>query len=457
MSISALLGARLGLEDLTEDEIEVEEGAPLDGSETVEGEMLETGEAEAEVEEVGEQVDVLSEDGEALEAIAVLLTKAVKKGGMGELGLEAINLNLRGIARRANVGNEISASLESFTAKATPLARTEATLEGVKEMIKGWWASFKAAMSKIFTKIKDFFAQLFNSVPRIAKRASDILLAAGRVSVKEPANEKISVSGRDKLCTDNKFLKGSTMASAIGFIGKELNRGTLFEEVAQIDTVFRELAESAVKTTPPSAEDHLKELKETIEDIRSDGKTAYKGGKYGSLFIGDYALFFKDLPAEMKTPSDVISALSIDYIKIVHGSPIESTGEEATLSLADIKAVATSVMEACRSLTTSKTYSAKVMAAMDKLPKEAEKYFAKISADSKDDEAIKKLRADYVKDNVKLTTRITQQGSRITGTVYSHVLRTNVAALNYAAKSLDQYKEGKKKDEDKKDDSKKES
>lgn len=451
MSISALLGARLGLEDLTEEEIEVEEGAPLDGSETVEGEMLETGEAEAEVEEVGEQVDVLAEDGEALEAIAVLLDKAVKKGGMGELGLEAINLNLRGIARRANVGNEISASLESFTAKSTPLARTEATLEGVKEMIKGWWASFKAAMSKIFTKIKEFFTSLFNSVPRIAKRASDIAVAAGRVSVKTPVNEKISVSGRDKLCGDNRFLKGNEIASAIGLVSKELNRGTLFEDVASMDTVFREMAEEAVKATPPTAEDHLKGLVEIVKEIQGAGKTAYKGGKYRDTFIGDYALFFKDLPAEMKTPSDAISAVSVEYIKIVHGSPIESTGEEDTLSLADIKGISTAVIEACRNLTTAKAYSAKVTAALEKLPKEAEKYFAKISADSKDDESIKKLRADHIKDDVKLAYRISQQGARVAGTVYSHVLRTNVAALNYAAKSLDQYKEGKKKEEKKED------
>ena len=457
MSISALLGARLGLEDLTEDEIEVEEGAPLDGSETVEGEMLETGEAEAEVEEVGEQVDVLAEDGEALEAIAVLLDKAVKKGGMGELGLEAINLNLRGIARRANVGNEISASLESFTAKSTPLARTEATLEGVKEMIKGWWASFKAAMSKIFTKIKDFFSQLFNSVPRIAKRASDILVAAGRVSGKNPANDKITVSGRDKLCIDNKFANGSAIAGGVYQLGKELNKATLFEQVAQADQTFKSLADDAVKNTPLTAEAQLAGLVDLVKTITSAGKTAYKGGKYAALYIGDYATYFKDLPAEMKTPSEAISALNMEYIHVVHGSPIESSGEEETLTIGEIKDIAGEVIEACRQLTAAKAFSSKISASLDKLPKEAEKYFDKISADSKEDDAIKKLRSDNVKDDVKLAYRILQQGARISAVSYSHTLRTSVAALNYAAKSLDQYKEGKKKDEDKKDDSKKES
>lgn len=452
MSISALLGARLGLEDLTEDEIEVEEGAPLDGSETVEGEMLETGEAEAEVEVVGEQVDVLAEDGEALEAIAVLLDKAVKKGGMGELGLEAINLNLRGIARRANVGNEISASLESFTAKSTPLARTEATLEGVKEMIKGWWASFKAAMAKIFTKIKDFFAQLFNSVPRIAKRASDILASASRHMVDKPSKEKITVSGRDKLCIDNKFVNAKNLSEELNSFNSNIQEVGALKNAAGMAGTFELIIHDSFKAEPLTAEDFLKKMIEKAKEFNKEFTKSYKGGKYKDkdVVLGDYALHMKDLPAEMKTVSEVISSIDISSVKVIHGTPIESSGEERTLTPDQIRAVAKAVIDGCRDLVSAKAFGAKLSSQYDDINKHTEKSLSHGLIKSNEDNAVGKLRADQVRDVCKFIYRVTTQTNRSYGAMVAHCIRVNVAALNYAAKSLDQYNGDKKSDDTKK-------
>ena len=164
----------------TADELEVgvEEGEVADvQNETDDGAADVTGDAE----NIEAGVDASAE----LEQVEELVAETVEQGeGLDPVAAEAIRLAVSVIASKVGANPKSVYSLyasENFQSVSSRKGNSVHALEGVQEFLKDLWKKIKAALTKMWTKVKTFWAKHISNVGRV-KKALDSMKAKVKAS-----------------------------------------------------------------------------------------------------------------------------------------------------------------------------------------------------------------------------------------------------------------------------------
>ena len=177
-----------GVVALEEEALRVEEGAvaapadevALDNAESVETELLEVAEVEAEGGEEAAQVDEAAEVVEALESMADALKISAANGGMDRYSAAVVNIATEHLYARVGITGKKMPALESFGGVATRVGATQLAMEEIVETAKKIWAAIVAAFERAIQWAKDFFTKVFNSWEKLDARAKELAAKADK-------------------------------------------------------------------------------------------------------------------------------------------------------------------------------------------------------------------------------------------------------------------------------------
>ena len=226
LSFSQRLGLRVGIEELTEgatgDEDLGEAGGtvvlPDEPTETVEGGLDESQTAEAEVTEVTAEAEQVERTVETMEKIAAGLSVAMRNGGCTAGEAYAYQVALESAFGPFGMGPSASASLENIgSAKNPRLEATRITLEGLTDNLKKWWDGLMAIWDKVYTAVKGWLMKVFDGLPALKKRASELKIKVGglaKSAAHKPQKDKITFTV-SKIATGKVAPDGKTVAASI--------------------------------------------------------------------------------------------------------------------------------------------------------------------------------------------------------------------------------------------------
>ena len=287
MSIAALLGARLGLEELVD---EVEEVTPesLDGSDTVEAADAEVKAAQAEVAEGETIVEDVEDAGVTLDEVGATLESAVRSGqGLDPIAAKLASIAINSATSKLGISKQLTASLENYGQRTSRLEATRITLEDVKETVLKWWNTIRAALTNLYMKIKGFFIKLFDGLPKLKKRAEEMVKTANSTKGTAKA-EKIKVAvGNLKMANSTPatadVIKGldelSTLAASVlgtGGSGEKAYEETVKELTAMVSGLGDKLDQTKVDALNKAIYDKLLAMPDKV-----GAKTAGDDKKYG--------------------------------------------------------------------------------------------------------------------------------------------------------------------------------
>lgn len=188
------LVAALEDEELIDTPVVSEDGDGGAGAETVETELLDVNQDEAEAGEAQDQVDEAVDTAEALESIAVAMESAAGNGGLTKDAAHVVSLALEHMYSQVGISKSKMPALESFGGASSRVGATQLALEDIREQIARIWEAIKAAVLKSVAWLKDRFAKIFGAANKLEKRAKAI--AARAESTTGTAKEKTFDSDR---------------------------------------------------------------------------------------------------------------------------------------------------------------------------------------------------------------------------------------------------------------------
>ena len=461
LSFSQRLGLRLGIEELTEgatgEEGEVGGTAVLPDApeETVEGGLMEAGEAEAVVEEETAEAEQLEDSVETLEKIALGLETAMKNGGCTAGEAYAYQIGLESAFRPFGMGATATASLENIGSARNPrLEATRVTLEVVKETLQKWWAGLVAMWEKVYTSIKGWIMKIFDAIPAIKKRAEEIVKKAGEAKG-SPKEAKVKYSA-DALSTGStaptvkSIEDGLTDAtvllqSALTSTGSSYE-GTVGKLVGMLDELKKGVDDASVNSTMDTLFKEFGRFAKITKATKVGSKDKYGGDKV-IAYISEPILGNKVVLVTIadekaaETVDSVISGFSYKLVDNADAKAAEGSEVEAADGAA-VAGMAKSVITICERLASyravwqtrdksKKDLSNKVSAAVNDATKDLKGDDSSVKVT-----VVKKIAKAIQSYNSKVVSGESQMAS------YGAKLCQNV--LNYANKCLDNLGEGKK-------------
>jgi hypothetical protein len=461
LSFSQRLGLRLGIEELTEGatgkEGEVGGTAVLPDApeETVEGGLMEAGEAEAVVEEETAEAEQLEDSVETLEKIALGLETAMKNGGCTAGEAYAYQIGLESAFRPFGMGATATASLENIGSARNPrLEATRVTLEDVKETLQKWWAGLVAMWEKVYTSIKGWIMKIFDAIPAIKKRAEEIVKKAGEAKG-SPKEAKVKYSAaalstgstaptvksiEDGLAGATVLLQSVLTSTGSGY------EGTVSTLVGMLDGLKKGVDEASIKAAQTALSEEFTRFAKITKATKVGSKDKYGGDKVvaniSEPVLGNKVVLVTTKEAEEKDGIDtIVSGFSYKLVDNADAKSAEGSEVEAADGAA-VAGMAKSVITICERLAgyravwqardkSKKDLSNKVSAAVNDATKDL-----KGDGSSEKVTAVKKVAKAVQAYNSKVVSGESQVAS------YGAKLCQNV--LNYANKCLDNLGEGKK-------------
>lgn len=240
----------------------------LDNAESLETELLEVQEVEAEGVERAAQVEEAVEVSEALDEYQEALESIAGQGGLDRNGAMILQIGLEQLCAR--VGIEPSKmsmpSMESFGGTTSRVHATQVAMESVKETAQTIWKAILKAIEEAGKWLKNFWKTLTDSNHRLKARAEKVKAAAP--SVKGEASGEI---------------ENSSLADKLHINGKvEKNFGQDFGEFTKFCGIMTEkvvpgvvgVSKKVVELIPTAAKD---QEQEDIPFKASDIKSAFSG------------------------------------------------------------------------------------------------------------------------------------------------------------------------------------
>lgn len=139
------------------------------------------GEAEeqaGDIEEFAGSVDEATDDADTMEAVGDKLQETVDEGGEGASpeAVEIAEIAVESLCRRLGVKTKgrVLPAMESFQSPTTRVAATRIAIEKIGETVRRVWEAIKAAFTTVVTKIKEFFAKLFDANASLEKAAKQV-------------------------------------------------------------------------------------------------------------------------------------------------------------------------------------------------------------------------------------------------------------------------------------------
>ena len=485
------LGAALGFED-DDSAVVGEEGEGLNGSETVEGEMLEVADADAEVTEATTDVDQTEDSIEQLEEIQVALESAAANGGLTRESAVFANIALRSAVgkKAARVIMPAMPSFESYSGGASSRRATTLSLEIVGESLRKFWAALVAKIKSLWNKLRGWWKKMTDAAPKIkaraealAKKSADVTGTAEERTIDLSLAQQLHISGRTPTPADTlKHVKSMVDGTNI-FLGSE-TKGSM-EKIAND---FSKVAQAAVD------EDNYKNLQgKTLGDVYKTQATTFNtvyqalkssGGmmstKLGKLESGTQPNDLKKRfgeDGEHKITGEMLGGRAI--VASVAGSTVASFGEDftfskmvrvtglrftdylakpkevgsegefKTMSSSDVRAICDAISDVMENIIEyNKTWQAREKMQAD-IEKQGNAAIRSAEQDSGGEDATDGngnatenlgLRAKVIKDVVGAAMNFLRIGATFESSYINYCTKVSQALLQWAERSLAQYK-----------------
>lgn len=167
-----------------------------DNAESLETDLLEVDDSEAEVEDnekkTEEAVDVMN----ALESIIIALESSIEHGGISKDGAATLAVATDYMYAKVGFSKKSIPALEAFGNDVTREKATSIAIEGFVDSVKKIWEAIVAAMKKAFEWVADFFINIFRGADHLKARAEKLKKAAkqneGGIKEKTIENEHLA-------------------------------------------------------------------------------------------------------------------------------------------------------------------------------------------------------------------------------------------------------------------------
>lgn len=185
------------------------EGTPAgtpEGIDTVESDLLEATDMQAEVTAELDQVDAGLSDSEGLAKIADILEETASTGGMDESMARVVEVAVESYYKRLGISNrKTMPAMESFSKDTSRVAATRVAIEGVMDTIKTVWKAIVDAVMRMSAVIKNFFAKLFDVNKRLGDRAGKLKERVSAMGTAKPKEETVTGGFVSTLAKGNKL------------------------------------------------------------------------------------------------------------------------------------------------------------------------------------------------------------------------------------------------------------
>ena len=219
-----------------------------DNAESLETDMLEVGEDQAEADDLEKQTDDAGEVVEALESIREAMGIAAQNGGMDRHSAAVVSIAVGQMCRSVGVRSNPMPALESFGGTSSRVGATQLAMEGIKELAAKVWEAIIAAIKKAIAFVQEFYTKVFKIAEKLAERAKGMKAKIDAVNTKgEP---------KDKNVKSNRLVKALQVAGAVdvtknldNFAGNLVNATGLAEDfITDPSTIAMFTKPDAVKT-----------------------------------------------------------------------------------------------------------------------------------------------------------------------------------------------------------------
>lgn len=179
---------------------EGEELAPPleDNANSLETDLIEVADGEADVEDAGDQIDEGLDTVEALEALRIVVKDAAKNGGLDRTGAKISRLHLEHLYTRvgSKSAKKPTPAIEQFGGASDRVRTTLALEADIKGNITSLLQTIKSAIQKAIEFIVGLFNKIFDGATKAGERAKSLgeraKEAAGAPSAKEIDNGRLA-------------------------------------------------------------------------------------------------------------------------------------------------------------------------------------------------------------------------------------------------------------------------
>lgn len=346
-------------------------------------------------------------------------------------------------------------------------AQREATrnaLESIRETLKQFWEAIKKALKKFYAKVKTYLVKAFSGAKKLKERAERLQEKASN-TVGTIEDKTFSFGQCKAIATDGKYADINSVTGGLTAVETFMKGLVKVEKADKFDSVLDEavtLAESAIKAAKTSSGASVTGGDAVVTKLK-----AIQGGsdlsfsddvedKLGKMYTSEDASITAKMSAKMPGGKAVFSitvagavdtstpkefAKAIKNTRLVLGNdkytPRDiSDGDVKTLSTSQIDKVCDSVIEIAE---TAYTYQ-KAWERRDKFQAKLERDIDSIVKDvNSDKEEDNRLQSDVRKFADALPAAVRRRTS-FESQFISYALTTGSAFLNYAERSLAQYK-----------------
>lgn len=487
------LGTALGFED-DDSAVIGEEGEGLNGSETVEGEMLEVADADAEVTEATTDVDQTEDSIEQLEEIQVALESAAANGGLTRESAVFANIALRSAVgkKAARVIMPAMPSFESYSGGASSRRATTLSLEIVGESLRKFWQALVAKIKSLWNKLRGWWKKMTDAAPKIkaraealAKKSANVTGSAEERTIDLSLAQQLHINGRTPTPADTiaqvKDLgkacdviignesKGSMEKISTNFSKavQDLTNNDSFKNLGNTKSLsdFYKNGNAALNNDLEKAHDDLRASATKIRAKLPNATKVTDGKRFGTdaeHFISGEMLGGRAIVASVPTSttmdrasgdftySRVVRACGIRFTDfLAKPKEVSSDGEFKTMSSSDVRSLCDGISDLMDNII---EYN-KNWLAREKMQAEIEKQgnaaIRSVEQDSGSDDATDAngnatenlgLRSKVVRDVVSSSMSYLRIGATFESSYINYCTKVSQALLQWAERSLAQYK-----------------
>lgn len=463
-----ILGMNLGLED--DDVTTTGDEEALDGSETVEGEMLEVSDAAGEVQAEADTVEDLEETHDNLEEIADGLAEASENGGLSTESAKWARLAVKAALGRSNIAMVDLAvpSMESFGGASSSRRATLSMEAGIGEMLKSFWKAIVDKMKKVFAYVKNWYMKVFDAAPKLKKRAEAIAKKSADITG-APEEKEMELALGSQLRISNKAPDAGKAIAALKDLSERTDKDLGMTTSGSYDKVFKEFDDILANVVEYKAVGkkaaNLKEVYENIKGKKIAGliselKDARKNAKKGTPVKGER--FGNDVIAQIDGPSfgdkgfvEAVADLKVDsedfsIAKFARGTFVRITDYDVkikeldnsqnfkTLSSSEIRTICDTIGDICDHVITYR----KAWENRDKQWNLVEQAASRAIASAEKDSDAAPMKSRAIKDTALGCSSYMRMGVTYESTLVNYSLAVGRSLLTWCERSLSQYKNG---------------
>lgn len=408
-------------------------------ADSAESDLVEAADASAEVDAGVGEIESAQADSDTLGAIADTLEASEETGGLDPVAAQVAEVAVESIYARLGVTRTKMPAMEAFGSKETRVRATRIAVEDIRATLKKIWDAVVAAFGKVLDWVKNFFRAIFDANEKLATRADALEKRAN--ATKGTAKETEMAAGG--------------IAKALG-VGGKFDKNSCIEGIVKLPKV---VAGVATDNTAPSV---AKDLKGLVQS-----KDKFDGFKLSVPSVSGYRDNDEDAGTGMKyviSPTmsgNKVIKLRVAGKELVGSEAFEAIGRYDASIVSDGKAEEVKV-EKIEVLTPQE--AGKIAAAARALTKaildvrkteaSLEQEIKSLQADArsaaslapKDDEAGAAARSRVVSKAVSNSINFSIKNNTA---LVGYAVNVTKSALDYAERSLGQYKEEKKTEEKK--------